>query len=830
MYRVFIVFLFLLSFPVLFASKSFSATVNQSRDLPVLHVPAPVPDQNRQPIFVPNQLLIQYKLDNSPAQISAQIENRKKIISNPIGYIKIQTLIFLGKAKPLSSYEDALKQIQKAQKDTQTLKSEIITVTSGSQTVKVTLKNGTDLEKATQIYKSLPQVKNVEKNYIRFSTDTGSRISSMESGTDPLIKPNKYIITFAPGQSPTEIQAQVNQRAKTASVPLLGTLRIASENTSLSIQGEPLPEEKLNEIKKVTQEVGERESKQLLKPTASLPETLKNMRVITTDGKLSATETIAAYSSLPGVLSVEPVHYVFATATPNDTGYSQQWSLPKIQAPTAWDTTKGSDSVTVAVIDSGVDYNHPDLAAHVIKGPDYFNNDNDPMDTCGHGTHVSGTIGAITNNGSGVAGINWDVKILGIKTMDLIINPLTGREDCGGDDGVIAQAIQYAADNGAKVINMSLGGPGACTSTYQNPIDYAKSKGVTIVVAAGNDSVDAGNFAPADCQNVITVGATGPSDERASYSNYGSIVSIAAPGGNPPGDSCSSATCILSTYIQGGQEGYASAAGTSMASPHVAGAAALLLSVNPNLTPDQVKSTLIDNADPINTDRPIGPRLNLAKAVAAVSGGSDNGPTNTPTPTPTGTQNPTATPTPTGTQNPTATPTTVQPSATPTPIPKNINISFLLPGIGSGGNSVPTHTQRNFRVTFMGEGGNAVGYTKGMANFQGGAFVGTAPVPDLPDGSYQLVLGVDGALPKFLPGFITVPAGADVTTTQVNLTTGDINVDGTLDVLDYNMMIACMQRACQGNAFTYADLNDDNIIDAKDLNILLRSFATRGGD
>lgn len=130
----------------------------------------------------------------------------------------------------------------------------------------------------------------------------------------------------------------------------------------------------------------------------------------------------------------------------------------------------------------------------------------------------------------------------------------------------------------------------------------------------------------------------------------------------------------------------------------------------------------------------------------------------------------------------------------------------------------------------MGEGGNAVAYAKGTANYQGGSFVGTAPIPDISEGSYQAVVSIDGSLPKFVPGFFNLPAASDITAQQVNLTSGDINLDNTLDILDYNMMIACIQRACSGNAFTYSDLNDDNIIDEKDLNVLLRSFTTRGGD
>jgi serine protease len=333
-------------------------------------------------------------------------------------------------------------------------------------------------------------------------------------------------------------------------------------------------------------------------------------------------ETIAArLAALPSVAYAEPDRIRRAYATPNDPYYGSQWDYSDptggINAPAAWDLTTGSAGLTVAVVDTGLVYSHPDLAGRAWPGYDFVSdsfmaNDGDGRDpdatdpgdwvtaadtthaecngtptgnSSWHGTHVAGTIGALSNNGVGVAGINWNSMVLPVRVL--------GK--CGGYDSDIADGMRWAAGlsvsgvpanaHPARVLNLSLGGSGACPSTYQSAINDIRAAGAVVVVAAGNGNTDVSNSTPANCSGVIAVAATSQTGGRASYSNYGAGVTIAAPGGDAP-------NYILSTWNSGtttqGTNTYGYMEGTSMATPHVAGVVSLMLSVNPGLTPDNV--------------------------------------------------------------------------------------------------------------------------------------------------------------------------------------------------------------------------------------------------
>jgi len=381
--------------------------------------------------------------------------------------------------------------------------------------------------------------------------------------------------------------------------------------------------------------------------------------------------TLAAVKSLaarPDVEYAQPNYIFQITATPNDSAYPQQWHYfdngaaagqapGGINLPSAWDTNKGSAAVVVAVIDTGILPNHEDISGspNLVSGYDMISdpsmaNDgggrdmdaSDPGDAIAanecypgspaqpsswHGTHVAGTIGVgKTNNGVGVAGVNWFVKVQPVRVL--------GK--CGGTMVDINDAIRWAAGlavpgapsnpTPAKVINMSLGGASPCVASpaTQAAINDAIARGVTVVVAAGNESADAAGFIPASCNGVITVAAGDRRGYLATrYSNYGARVDLMAPGGDVRQDSDGDGNPdgVLS-MVQGG---YAWYNGTSMAAPHTAGVAALLLAQDASRTPDQVRNLLKSNALPrtaTQCPKPCGAGL-----LSAGTGGSTPPPT-----------------------------------------------------------------------------------------------------------------------------------------------------------------------------------------------------------
>ena len=299
-----------------------------------------------------------------------------------------------------------------------------------------------------------------------------------------------------------------------------------------------------------------------------------------------------------GVAWVQP-NYVYREAS-SDPLFSQQWGVTRIGAPQAWTVTRGKDTVVVAVVDTGVDYTHPDLVGPVDAAADYdfVNGDSSAMDDNGHGTHVAGIIAAIADNGVGGAGVAPGCRILPVKVLD---------SKGSGDTVGVAAGIRYAADAGAKIINLSLAGPS--DATMGNAVAYAQGKGCVVVAAAGNEGSDGGASYPARYAGVVGVGATDPSNARATFSNYGIGVDIAAPGVN-----------VLSTLPGGG---YGSLSGTSMASPFVSAVAALVWSEYSSWDSAHVIDRVLSTAQdigPVGNDGSFG--AGLVRADSAVTGPS----------------------------------------------------------------------------------------------------------------------------------------------------------------------------------------------------------------
>ena len=365
----------------------------------------------------------------------------------------------------------------------------------------------------------------------------------------------------------------------------------------------------------------------------------------------SAQNLLDSYRNDPNVELIEPNYLYTATApldappafvppafVPNDELLDEQWAWATVDAFDAWDVTRGSADAIVAVIDSGVQTDHPDLDDHMLAGYDFVDDDNDPGDLNGHGTHVAGTIAAETDNGTGVAGMCPNCSILPLRALNRFGS---------GSLADIASAIIYATDNGADVINLSLGG--ASSQTMEQAIDYAWNNGVFVTCAAGNSGRERPEY-PAALNNCVAVAATSENDARAGFSNYGSYVELAAPGDR-----------IVSTYTDGR---YTRFSGTSMAAPHVAGLAGLLASQG--LSNDQIRSRLCDTADAISGTGSAWTcgRINAFAAVGNSAPSPAPSPTPSPTPSP-ATGQPTAAP-PTSTPAPTS---TAQPTVSPTPFP-----------------------------------------------------------------------------------------------------------------------------------------------------------------
>lgn len=365
--------------------------------------------------------------------------------------------------------------------------------------------------------------------------------------------------------------------------------------------------------------------------------------------------TIKTLRQDPSVIFAEPNYTVRALAVPNDEAYVTQWHYPLINLPAAWDMTTGVPDVIVAVVDTGILSGHPDLAGQLVPGYDFIRNldnagdgdgiDSNPEDigdagalggSSFHGTHVSGTIAAASNNGIGVAGVAWNARIMPLRTL--------GAD--GGTSYDVGQAVRYAAglpnDSGtvpeqaADIINLSLGG-GGFSQSEQALFNDVRDAGVMVVAAAGNDASSAPSY-PASYQGVISVSAVDIQRRIAPYSNVGGDVDIAAPGGDNGGDLNGDGfpDGILSTGGSSTGFAYTFLTGTSMATPHVAGVLALMKSVNADLSPEDIdvlleNGELTDDLGPMGRDDQFGYGLvNAESAVTAALTASGNPPADNP--------------------------------------------------------------------------------------------------------------------------------------------------------------------------------------------------------
>lgn len=328
--------------------------------------------------------------------------------------------------------------------------------------------------------------------------------------------------------------------------------------------------------------------------------------------KMSSEQVVEKLLALDEVADAAANNFVFAQATtPNDPRFGDQWGLTKIHCPDAWDSETGSTLIKIAVIDSGVDLNHPDLVGNLISGEDFVDlasygvsagdvinldgvawrlegdvltPDNDPQDEVGHGTHVAGIAAAVTNNADGVAGVTWNCKIMPVRVLFRLVRVSDGIVVGVGTDADIAAGIRWAVDENVHIINLSLGGYDD-NFAQRDAIQYAILQDTIVVAAMGNDNVSTPMY-PAAYPDVISVGSVNQSENRSFFSNYGPHIDVVAPGED-----------IWSTYWN---DTYDEKSGTSMAAPFVSGLAALILSYNPSYSGGpSVIATLQNSCKPL---------------------------------------------------------------------------------------------------------------------------------------------------------------------------------------------------------------------------------------
>lgn len=313
----------------------------------------------------------------------------------------------------------------------------------------------------------------------------------------------------------------------------------------------------------------------------------------------AAKELVKFFNHRDNVVFAEPNYIYLQNQAPNDALYQKyQWNLPTIKAEDGWDISQGSENVQIAVIDTGVDLDHPDLADRVTEGYNVLAENNSPNDDNGHGTHVAGIIASETNNRQGIAGITWFSQIMPVKVMN---------SEGAGTAFDVAKGIRWATNHGADVINLSLGNYQS-SDVLREAVGYAVEKDVILVAASGNDNTNQIGY-PASYQGVLAVSAVNKTRQRANFSNYGKYVDVTAPGVN-----------IASTY-KGGK--YAALSGTSMAAPHVTALAGLIRSLYPDLENneviDTIKTTAVDLGEPGKDNYYGAGLINIEEALQATN-------------------------------------------------------------------------------------------------------------------------------------------------------------------------------------------------------------------
>jgi thermitase len=319
-------------------------------------------------------------------------------------------------------------------------------------------------------------------------------------------------------------------------------------------------------------------------------------------------ETLNSTTAQPKPFSTDSPAVISPDFIPNDNLYQKyQWNLPIIETPQGWQVNRGASDVVVAIVDTGVDLNHPDLKDHLVAGTNIIDQKAAPNDDVGHGTHVAGVISAVVNNNIGVAGITWFNKVMPVKALD---------KSGAGSTYSVSQGIIWATDHGAKVINMSLGNY-ADSSFLHDAITYAFNHDVVLIAASGNDNTEQPGY-PAAYPEVFAVAASDSNNKKAPFSNYGDYIDVTAPG-----------VSIASTYPN---NQYAALSGTSMASPHVTALAALIRSTNPSLKNTEVYEIMRTSARDLGSpgkDKYFGYGLiDVVQAVNAANGNDVNNKTN----------------------------------------------------------------------------------------------------------------------------------------------------------------------------------------------------------